>query len=194
MYGQTQVNGSYNQNYNGNYNNGYNGGYGDIGSGVQLGSLFTGQEATITFTATVTNSQGSSIENTASASASNAPTVQASAWVFVNGSNVLGSNINLVYSKKAWNDTQNVDATTQPASKEDYITYTLTATNNGNADADNFVITDDLSNVLPYADITDNGGGSLNGNGLLSPALRCRPAAVFLRVFRFGLSISWLPT
>ncbi len=67
-------------------------------------------------------------------------------------------------SKKAWNDTKNVDAQSTSASREDFITYTLTVTNTGSVAANNFVITDNLSSVLPFSDITDNGGATVNGN------------------------------
>jgi uncharacterized repeat protein (TIGR01451 family) len=95
--------------------------------------------------------------------------VQDDAWVFISG--VQGGNVSLNYSKKAWNDSKGADATSVNASKEDYITYTLTVTNNGNTPANSFVITDDLSGVLPYADMSDNGGGTVSGNVITYPAL-----------------------
>ena len=57
--------------------------------------------------------------------------------------------------------------------------------NNGNTPADNFVITDDLSQVLPYADITDYGGGSFSGNIFLSRELPFRPTAALPEALRF---------
>jgi uncharacterized repeat protein (TIGR01451 family) len=157
--GSVSVNGS-----NATSNNLYNGMY--------LGSLSSGQSETITFSATVLGNGSSSIQNTATASSDNAGSVQASAWVFVNGNgNVLGGNVNITYSKSAFNNTKNQNATAVSASREDYITYTLTASNSGNTPATNFVITDDLSQVLPYADISDNGGGNLNGNVITYPGI-----------------------
>ena len=98
--------------------------------------------------------------------------MQASAWVFVNGNgSVQGGNVNLTYSKSALNNTKNQDATAVVASPEDYITYTLTVSNSGNTPANNFVITDDLSQVLPYADFSDYGGGTLNGNVISFPGI-----------------------
>jgi uncharacterized repeat protein (TIGR01451 family) len=96
--------------------------------------------------------------------------VQDDAWVFVQGS-VQGGNVNLTYSKRAWNDTKNQDAQSVYASREDYITYTLTVTNNGNQPATSFVVTDDLSQVMPYVDMIDNGGGSLSGNVVTYPGI-----------------------
>ncbi len=145
----------------------------NLTSGMYLGSLTAGQSERIDFQARTYNNNGSSIQNVANATSDNAGSVQASAWVFINSSNnnVLGSSVNLAYNKKAWNETKNADATSVIASKEDYITYTLTATNNGNVSADNFIITDDLSQVLPYADVSDNGGGYLSGNVISFPAI-----------------------
>jgi uncharacterized repeat protein (TIGR01451 family)/LPXTG-motif cell wall-anchored protein len=78
---------------------------------------------------------------------------------------------NLVFSKKAWNDTQNKDATTVPANREDFVTYTLTVTNTGSAESKNFIITDDLSGVLPFADMISNGGATVSGSTISYPAI-----------------------
>ncbi len=139
---------------------------------LNLGNISSGQTKTITFDAYVTGAQNQSqtqIVNTATASSSNAASVSASATVIINGQ-VLGNNVNLILSKVAINNTKNVDATAVAASKEDFITYTLRVTNTSNAAANNFVITDDLSKVLPYADIVDKGNGTLNGNVISFPA------------------------
>ncbi len=90
--------------------------------------------------------------------------------VYVQGQ-VLSGNVALTFSKRAINETKNSDATLVDASKEDYITYTLVVSNSGNSAATNFVISDDLSGVLPYADMVDNGGGTLNGNVISYPAI-----------------------
>ncbi len=95
--------------------------------------------------------------------------------VTVNNQPVTG-NVNLRLSKSAVNDTKSghgimVDATSIPASKEDYITYTLKVQNTGTIDSSSFAITDDLSQVLPFADITDNGGGTVTGKTITYPGI-----------------------
>ena len=96
--------------------------------------------------------------------------VQDDAWVFVQGGNVQEA-MSAWFILSAENDTKNADATTVIASKEDFITYTLTVANTGNAPANSFIITDDLSQVLPYADMVDNGGGILSGNVISYPGI-----------------------
>jgi len=63
-------------------------------------------------------------------------------------------------SKRAFNDTQHVDATTVVAHAGDQITYTLTTKNTGSGDQSQFVIDDGIRDILDYADvvsISDNG-------------------------------------
>lgn len=137
---------------------------------IYVGSLNVGESRSYSFQARVTGSSNQGIQNIATAYGDSVSQVQDDAWVFVNG-NVAGGNVSLTYSKKAFNETKNQDATAVFASREDYIVYTLTVVNNGNTPANGFVITDDLSQVLPYADIVENGGGTVNGQVITFPSI-----------------------
>jgi uncharacterized repeat protein (TIGR01451 family) len=132
---------------------------------ANLGNMSQGQSATITFQGTVSG-YNNTLTNTACAVGDNVQQSCDNATVYVQTIYNPGTS-NVVQSKKAWNDTKNQDAQSVNATREDYITYTLTVTNTGTANADNYVIQDDLSGVLLFADMVDNGGGSLNGNTLV---------------------------
>ncbi len=141
-------------------------------SNISLGTLSQGQSKTLVFQGTVTafnNTNQTTITNRACATADNVDQVCDNATVYINQVNQ--GQPNLVLSKRAFNDTKNQDATTVNASREDYITYTLTVTNTGSVASNNFVITDDLSGVLTFSDLTDNGGGTLSGQTISYPAV-----------------------
>ncbi len=156
-------------------------------SSIDLGNLAARDEKVVTLIAIVDReTSGScstrSLQNIARATGDNARADQDDASVTVGC--VQGSNVNLSFAKRAWNDTKNVDATTTTASREDFITYTLTVTNTGNSTATNFVITDDLSGVLPYADMVDRNGGTLNGNVLSFPGMNIPAGATVTKTFK----------
>jgi uncharacterized repeat protein (TIGR01451 family)/LPXTG-motif cell wall-anchored protein len=157
-----------------------------------LGSMAAGQSRTLNFDATVNSPVSSTIQNIAKATADNTNSAQDDAFVYVTGNVLGGGTPNLAFSKKANNDTKNADATTVRASREDYITYTLTVTNSGAGAVSNFVISDDLSGVLPLADIVDNGGGSLSGNTITFPGINIPANGSVSKSFRvrvkFGLA------
>ncbi len=136
---------------------------------ISMGTLATGQQKKVYIDGTVSISGTGSynLTNTAVVTGDSVSQVHDTATV---NSTLVGQS-NLVLSKKAWNDTKNVDATTTPASREDFITYTLTVNNTGSQVANNFVITDDLSSVLTFADMVDNGGGTISNNVITFPSV-----------------------
>jgi len=69
-------------------------------------------------------------------------------------------NTDIKVSKTAKNNTQGVDATTTRANAGDSITYTIELKNQGGV-AGTVNIEDPLNDILEYADLTDNGGGTM---------------------------------
>lgn len=97
----------------------------------------------------------------------------------------------VVVSKSAANVTQgNIDATKTTANTNDRITFTLTAENKGGT-AKDFIFDDTLSDVLEYAKLLDNGGGTFNEatKKLTWPAVSLKPGQKEIRTF----SVSILP-
>lgn len=74
---------------------------------------------------------------------------------------------NIIQAKSAFNNTQSADAQTRIARAGDVITYTLVTSNPGNESVGNYVVSDDISDILDYADVTDTGSGTLGG-GVIS--------------------------
>lgn len=75
----------------------------------------------------------------------------------------------LILYKTASNDTQNIanaDGTTAKAG--DTITYTLSAKNTGKVTVKKFVISENISDILDYADVTDYHGGKINDANVVS--------------------------
>lgn len=129
-----------------------------------FGTLQPNQERRVVMEGTV-NYSGTgnwTLNNFAQATGDNVSQVQDQAGITAQ-SQVQGS---VTQSKRAFNDTQNVDATSRSAAREDFITYTLTVNNSGSASVNNYIITDDLSGVLVFADMVDAGGGTVNGQTL----------------------------
>lgn len=67
----------------------------------------------------------------------------------------------IVKRKVAQNLSTNIDATKQKANASERIQYTLTAKNDGKADA-TIELKDELSDVLEYAELYDMGGGTFD--------------------------------
>jgi uncharacterized repeat protein (TIGR01451 family) len=77
----------------------------------------------------------------------------------------------LTLSKKARNNTQDIDnADGTMANGGDSITYTLSVKNTGKVKIDDFVVEENVSDILDYADITDLNGAKLEGTFLRWPA------------------------
>ncbi|GAC1572279.1 MAG: hypothetical protein NVS3B9_1620 [Candidatus Doudnabacteria bacterium] len=153
-----------------------------INNRLSLGNFNAGAQHVITFDAKVNATTAATLVNTAQSAADNFGTIQDSASVFV--SQVQGANVVLSYAKRAFNDTKNIDATSAPSNREDYITYTLTVGNTGNSPATNFIVSDDLSNVLNYASIVDLNGATMNGNVIAWPAETVNSGASVTHTFR----------
>ncbi len=139
-----------------------------IGNRLYIGQLSTSQQRTILFDANVSATSATTLTNVAQAAADNYGQIQDTANVLI--SQVNGGFVNLSYSKRAFNETKNIDATSAPADRENFILYTVTVRNDGNAPATNFVVSDDLSGVLNYASMVDLNGGTMNGNVISWPA------------------------
>jgi uncharacterized repeat protein (TIGR01451 family) len=141
---------------------------GIVGStGISLGNLKPGDtnSAYIVFQAKIASLSTAGIYtlvNIGTLSADNAKTVQstASTTVAIGGAEIL-------QSKTAYNDTQKTDATTVVAKPGDIINYNLWTKNNGQSTALGYVVSDDLSDILEYADVINAYGGVLH-NGTIS--------------------------
>ncbi|MEK7212186.1 MAG: hypothetical protein AAB686_00730, partial [Patescibacteria group bacterium] len=130
-----------------------------LGSGYNFGTLNQNNTVTVEFDAVLASasyfgSNTQTVTNTANARGDNVPTVQATANINVSGQ-VLNSSFQ--QSKSAYNQTQGVAAQSVQANPGDIINYTLTYQNTGGVNLTNIVITDDLSGILPYADVINAG-------------------------------------
>lgn len=165
---------------------------GDNFANVSLGSLSASQTRAITFQARVTGldaQSNPSLTNIAIARADGVSQVQDSAVVSIQSQVQTG----LTFSKRAFNITKNQDATTGPASRGDSIIYTLTVSNNTGSPVSNFVITDDLSGVMPFVDMTDNNGGVVSGNVITFSAVNIPAGASVSKAFEVKIKESLAP-
>lgn len=163
------------------------------GSGMTVfGNLNPGEEFTIgyLYTATTALTANGSVCNTISVTGTSVGSLSDTACVS-GVESVAGASVLL--AKSAWNDTKNVNATTQAASREDYITYSLTVRNTGGSDVVGYVVTDDLSGILPLADMTDLGGGTLSGQTISYPAVTIPVGGVVTKNFRVRVKYSLAP-
>ncbi len=148
---------------------------------ISLGDMDRGEQIRIIFDATVDTSSATRTRNIARATASNANSVQDDAFVVVDRN---PGNPDTQLSKKVRNERTGEEGTTVTAKREDYLVYTLTVHNTGNATMEDFVITDDLSGVLPFADMIDLNGGTLNGQTIRYAAMDIRAGQTVTKTFR----------
>lgn len=78
----------------------------------------------------------------------------------------LADTAGIVSTLTVLNDTKNLNAQSVPASKEDFLTFTLKSANVSGAPVNGYVMSINLSQVLSVADITDKGGAIVNGSVL----------------------------
>lgn len=150
---------------------------------VDFGSMTAGQSKKVEFAAKVLATGNTTICNIAKATATGVNEVQDDACVKIYTTPKPGTP-NIVLSKRAFNDTKNVDATTVQAARGDYITYSLITTNNGTADQTNYIIRDDLSQVLPLADMIAANGGTVSGNVITYPAMTIKAGETVVKTFK----------
>ncbi len=156
---------------------------------VSLGTINAGQSRVITFTTQVLAVGPTTICNVATATGTNVNKVSDQACVQIVVIPKPGTP-NIVISKRAFNNTKNVDATTVNASREDFITYSLITTNTGTADSVNYVVSDDLSQVLPLADMVEANGGTVNGQTISYPAITIHPGETVVKTFKVRVKAS----
>lgn len=89
------------------------------------------------------------------------------------------------YHKIVSNLTQGIkDANNTTAHADDKLRYVLTATNHGKATIKNFVITENINDVLDYATVTNPNLASITDHGVISwPATDIKPGASLTQTF-----------
>jgi len=98
---------------------------------------------------------------------------------------------NIVASKTAVNTTQNVSAHKTAAKENDVVTYTVNVRNTGGT-AKKVDLTDNLTEVLSYAKLTDLGGGTLDTTTkvLSWPSTNLQPSASVTHTYSVQMNSS----
>jgi uncharacterized repeat protein (TIGR01451 family) len=93
---------------------------------------------------------------------------------------------NISRSKLASNITQGLaDAQTKPAQAGDVIEYQLLTINSGSADAPNYQVTDQVTDIQEYADVTQISDGGILSNGVISwPVTTIKANSTLTRTFQ----------
>jgi len=98
----------------------------------------------------------------------------------------------LVSTKSAQNSTQGVNATKSTAKASDRIVYTLNVENRGLAPA-TYTIEEHLDDVMEYATVLDNGGGTLTNKVMSWPDITLKSGEKQSRMFTVQV-LSTIPT
>ncbi|QQS23304.1 DUF11 domain-containing protein [bacterium] len=154
---------------------------------VTFGTVPAGQSRSVEFAMKVAQTTAGEICNTAFGSGDDVKSADDKACVTVT---VTPGTPNIVQAKTAFNNTKNADAVSVKAERGNTITFTLKTTNSGTADSVNYIITDDLSGVLPLADLVDLGGATLEGNILTFPAVTIKPGETITKTFQVKVKSS----
>lgn len=149
-------------------------------NGASIGTFGRGESAYITFRANANNGAGT-YTNTGIITANGGLHDQDSASVIVKDV----THPEIEKSKSAFNITQNIDATKVPAKEGNLIEYHLITKNTGNGVKANFIVEDDLSDILDNAQvITVGNNGRMQGNTIVYPAVDLGPGQMIDYTFR----------
>lgn len=98
-------------------------------------------------------------------------------------------------AKSALNVTKNIDATKTTAAVNNKVTYTVSAKNTGGT-AKTVDMSDNLTDVLKYAKLTDNGGGTFNTTTkvLSWPSVNLGPGATVTHKYTVQMNSSLIST
>lgn len=157
------------------------------GSGIQFASLEPGAEAVVRYQVVVPTAMtlNSSYCNTAAVRADAVTNQSTTICVAIQNTVVAGNTAaTLNRSVTVSNDTKNMRGVVVDAGREDYLTYTFTATNPTGALQYNVSIQADLSGVLPLVDVVDNGGGTVSGTTITYPAMDMTAGATVVKTLR----------
>lgn len=143
------------------------------GTGIQFANLEAGAEALVRYQVLVPTAMtlNSSYCNTAAVRADVVASQSTTICVAIQNTVTTGNTTAAVNrSVTVSNDTKNTRGAAVDAGREDYLTYTFTATNLTGALQYNVSLQVDLSGVLPLVDVVDNGGGTISGTTITYPA------------------------
>ncbi len=157
---------------------------GIINRGVNIGDIVPGQDgfSRVTFRAQVDCGirETTQITNTIFAQATNHRSISDTALTLVS---VPTEGPELALSKSAYNITQGVNASSVAAQEGDRIRYTLQVRNTGDVSMPDYIISDDISDILEYAEVVNLGGGNLVSGIISYPAVDIDSGETVSRTF-----------